>query len=111
MIQQVQPAIYLFKDFHRFTVDDRCNLTVIRRLRDVAYHLRDTYKSLVIVAPSLRISQELAKDVTVVEFGLPRIEDFDQLLDRIIDDVKDTPQVQIDLTPTPASACCTPPAG
>ncbi|RPI59909.1 MAG: hypothetical protein EHM48_08115 [Planctomycetaceae bacterium] len=39
VIQQVQPAIYLFKDFHRFTVDDRCNLTVIRRLRDVAYHL------------------------------------------------------------------------
>lgn len=98
VIQQVQPAVYLFKDFHRFTVDDRCNLTVIRRLRDVAYHLRDTYKSLVIVAPSLRISQELAKDVTVVEFGLPRIEDFDQLLDRIIEDVKDTPQVQINLT-------------
>jgi ATP-dependent 26S proteasome regulatory subunit len=97
VIQQVQPAIYLFKDFHRFTADERCNLTVIRRLRDVAYHLRDTYKSLVIVAPSLKISQELAKDVTVVEFGLPRIEDFDQLLDRIIDDVKDTPQVQIDL--------------
>ena len=97
VIQQVQPAIYLFKDFHRFTVDDRCNLTVIRRLRDVAYHLRDTYKSLVIVAPSLKISQELAKDVTVVEFGLPRMADFDQLLDRIIDDVKDTPQVQIDL--------------
>ena len=97
VIQQVQPAIYLFKDFHRFTADERCNLTVIRRLRDVAYHLRDTYKSLVIVAPSLRISQELAKDVTVVEFGLPRIEDFDQLLERIIDDVKDTPQVQIDL--------------
>ena len=97
VIQQVQPAIYLFKDFHRFTVDDRCNLTVIRRLRDTAYHLRDTYKSLVIVAPSLKISQELAKDVTVVEFGLPRIEDFDQLLERIIEDVKDTPQVQIDL--------------
>jgi AAA+ superfamily predicted ATPase len=97
VIQQVQPAIYLFKDFHRFTVDDRCNLTVIRRLRDVAYHLRDTYKSLVIVAPSLKISQELAKDVTVVEFGLPKVEDFDQLLDRIIDDVKNTPQVQIDL--------------
>lgn len=99
VIQQVQPAIYLFKDFHRFTADDRSNLTVIRRLRDVAYHLRDTYKSLVIVAPSLKISQELAKDVTVVEFGLPRIEDFDQLLDRIIDDVKDNPQVQINLPP------------
>jgi len=97
VIQQVQPAIYLFKDFHRFTVDDRCNLAVIRRLRDAAYHLRDTYKSLVIVAPMMRISQDLAKDVTVVEFGLPGPEDFTALLDRIIDDVKDTPQVQIAL--------------
>ncbi|MCD4728246.1 MAG: AAA family ATPase [Pirellulales bacterium] len=97
VIQQVQPAVYLFKDFHRFTADERCNLSVIRRLRDVAHHLRDTYKSLVIVAPSLRISQELAKDVTVVEFGLPKIEDFDQLLRRIIGVVKDTPQVQIAL--------------
>ncbi|HLA83555.1 MAG TPA: AAA family ATPase [Thermoguttaceae bacterium] len=97
VIQQMQPAIYLFKDFHRFTVDDRCNLTVIRRLRDVAHHLRDTYKSLVIVAPSLRLSQELAKDVTVIEFGLPGMGDFDRLLNRIIDDVKDTPQVKIDL--------------
>ncbi len=97
VVQQVQPAIYLFKDFHRFTADERCNLAVIRRLRDVAYHLRDTYKSLVIVAPSLHIAPELIKDVTVVEFGLPKIEDFDRLLDRIIDDVKDNPQLRINL--------------
>ncbi len=97
VIQQVQPAIYLFKDFHRFTADDRCNLSVIRKLRDVAYHLRDTYKSLVIVAPSLKISQELIKDVTVVDFGLPKADDFNRLLDRIIEDVKDSPQVRIDL--------------
>ena len=72
-------------------------LAVIRRLRDVAYHLRDTYKTIVIVAPMLRIAPELAKDVTVVEFGLPAAEDFNPLLDRIIDDVKDNPQVRIDL--------------
>ncbi len=63
----------------------------------MAYHLRDTYKSIVIVAPLLRIAPELTKDVTVVEFGLPRPEDFNLLLDRIIEDVKDNPQVSIDL--------------
>lgn len=97
VIQHVEPAIYLFKDFHRFTAEDRCNLAVIRRLRDVAHHLRDTYKTLVIVAPAMRISPDLAKDVTVVEFGLPGPEDFGRLLDRIIEDVKDNPQVKIDL--------------
>ncbi|HUY32847.1 MAG TPA: AAA family ATPase [Pirellulales bacterium] len=97
VIDQVEPAIYLFKDFHRFTKDERCNLTVLRRLRDVGYHLRDTYKSIVIVAPLLEIASELAKDVTVVEFGLPDTDEFNRLLDRIIEDVKDNPQVHIDL--------------
>ncbi len=36
VIQQVGPAIYLFKDFHPFMADERCNLSVVRRLRDAA---------------------------------------------------------------------------
>ena len=51
VIDQVEPAIYLFKDFHLFTSGERCNMQVIRRLRDVAHHVRDTYKSIVIVSP------------------------------------------------------------
>jgi AAA+ superfamily predicted ATPase len=97
VIQNVEPAIYLFKDFHRFTVDERCNLTVIRRLRDLAHQLRDTYKTIVITSPLLRIAPELSKDVTLVDFGLPEASDFSRLLDRIIDDVKDNPKVIIDL--------------
>ena len=97
VVNQVEPAIYLFKDFHRFTEEDRCNLTVIRRLRDVAHHLRDTYKSIVITSPLMRIAPELSKDVTVIDFGLPEPDEFNRLLDRIIDDVKDNPKVRIDL--------------
>ena len=99
VIQHVEPAIYLFKDFHRFSCDDRCNIAVIRRLRDLAHHLRDTYKTLVIVAPSLRIAPDLTKDVTVLEFGLPDTGDFGRLLDRILEDVRDNPKVRIDLSP------------
>lgn len=99
VINQVEPAIYLFKDFHRFTEDERCNLTVIRRLRDVAHHLRDTYKTIVITSPLMRIAPELTKDVTVIDFGLPGPVDFSKLLDRIVDDVKDNPKVKIDLNP------------
>ncbi len=97
VVDQVEPAIYLFKDFHPFTAGERCNLTVIRKLRDVAHHVRDTYKSIVIVSPEMHIAPELAKDITVLEFGLPRPEDFSQLLDRIVEDVKDNPQVRINL--------------
>jgi ATP-dependent 26S proteasome regulatory subunit len=97
VIHQVEPAIYMFKDFHRFTEDERCNLSVVRRLRDVAHHLRDTYKTIVITSPLMRIAPELTKDVTVIDFGLPGPEDFNNLLDRIVEDVKDNPKVKIDL--------------
>ncbi|HQX53828.1 MAG TPA: hypothetical protein PLR25_28190, partial [Planctomycetaceae bacterium] len=97
VVDQVEPAIYLFKDLHPFTSGERCNLTVIRKLRDVAHHVRDTYKSIVIVSPEMQIASELSKDITVLEFGLPRQADFSQLLDRIVEDVKDNPQVRINL--------------
>jgi AAA+ superfamily predicted ATPase len=93
----VEPAIYLFKDFHPFTEENRANLAVIRRLKDVAYHLRDTYKTIVIVAPMMRIAPELEKDVTVLELPPPGVEEFNRLLDRIIEDLKDKPQIKINL--------------
>jgi ATP-dependent 26S proteasome regulatory subunit len=97
VLEHVEPAIYLFKDFHPFMEDQRCNLAIIRRLRDVAHHLRDTYKTIVIVAPMLKMAPELSKDVTVLEFGLPTLDDFDKLLDRILEEVKDKPQIQVNL--------------
>lgn len=97
VLQHVEPAVYLFKDFHPFTEENRANLAVIRRLKDVAYQLRDTYKTIVIVAPVMRIAPELDKDITVIEYRPPDVKDLNKLLDRIIDDVKDQPQVRINL--------------
>lgn len=97
VLDNFEPAIFLFKDFHPFMEENRSNLAIVRRLRDVAYRLRDTYKTIVVIAPMLRMAPELSKDVTVVELGLPTLKDFGRLLDRIIDDVKDKPGVQIQL--------------
>ncbi len=97
VLEQVEPAIYLFKDLHPFMEDQRCNLAIIRRLRDVAHHLRDSYKTIVVVAPMLKMAPELSKDVTVLEFGLPTLDDFGRLLERILEDVKDKPQIRINL--------------
>jgi AAA+ superfamily predicted ATPase len=95
VLEQLEPAIFLFKDFHPFMEENRSNLAIIRRLRDVAFRLRDTYKTICIVAPMLRMAPELSKDVTVLELGLPSLNDFGRLLDRIVEDVKDKPGVQI----------------
>jgi hypothetical protein len=97
VLQHVEPAIFLFKDFHPFTEENRANLATIRRLKDVAHQLRDTYKTIVIVAPVMRIAPELDKDITVLEFRPPDVHDFGRLLDRIIDDVKGNPNVRVSL--------------
>jgi MoxR-like ATPase len=95
VIDQIDPAIFLFKDFHHFSCDVRCNIVNVRRLRDASSHLRDTYKTIVIVAPTVQLAPDLQKDVTVVDFPLPGPKDFHKLLDRIVEDVRDNSQIDI----------------
>ena len=49
VIEQVEPAIFLFKDFHPFLT--RNNYAVIRRLKDIALHLKNSFKTIVLISP------------------------------------------------------------
>ena len=99
VLAHVDPAIFVFKDLHDH-LDVRisqANMRTVRRLRDAAAALRDSYKTIVLVSPIMKIPLELSKDVAVVEYGTPSVSDFNALLDRIIEDVKDKPQISINL--------------
>ena len=95
VIDLVEPALYVFKDFHPFL--NHQNMAVIRRLREIAAALKNTYKTIVIVSPILQIPPELEKDLTVVDFDLPTAPDFARLLDHITSEVKDNPKLNIRL--------------
>jgi len=95
VIDHVEPALYVFKDFHPFL---KCqNMAVIRRMREAATALKNTYKTVVIVSPMLEIPPELEKDVTIIDFDLPRADDFAALLDRIIEEVKGNPKLNVNV--------------
>ena len=96
VIEQVDPAIYIFNDFHPFLAKQ--NMAVIRRLREIAAALKHSYKTILIVSPMLNIPADLEKDITVVDFDLPRAADFRALLKRIVDDIKGNPKIKIRLT-------------
>lgn len=98
VIDHKEPAIYLFQDLHMY-LHSRCpgNRAAIRKVRDVARALNDSYKTLIISAPLVDLAPELEKDVTVVDYALPGHQDIDRLLGRIIDDVKDHPNLKINL--------------
>ena len=95
VIDQVEPAIFIFKDFHPFLT--RNNFAVIRKLKEIALHLKNSYKTIVLISPTLEIPTELEKEITVLNFPLPSREDLAALLDRIVEDVRDLKQVRVEL--------------
>jgi adenylate kinase family enzyme len=95
VIEQVEPAIFLFKDFHPFLT--RNHFAVIRKLKEIALHLKNSFKTVILVSSALEIPTELEKEVTVLNFPLPTREDLAALLDRILDEVKQIKQVSIEL--------------
>jgi hypothetical protein len=95
VIEQVEPALFVLKDFHPFLT--RNNFAVTRKLKDIALHLKNSFKTIILVSPVLEIPTELEKEVTVLNHPLPSREDLSALLDRIIADVKQFKQVTIEL--------------
>ncbi len=75
------PAVFVMRDLHRFLED----VQVARKLRNIARHLRNSRKTLVILAPTLRIPPDLAEEITVLDLLPPTPEEiaheFDTLLD------------------------------
>jgi len=95
VIEHVEPALYVFKDFHPFL---KCqNMAVIRRMREVASALKNTYKTIVIVSPMFEMPAELEKDISIIDFELSRENDFALLLDRIVEEVKGNPKLNINI--------------
>ncbi len=88
-------TVFLLRDFHPFMKDIR----VIRLLRDLSLRLRGRAQTIVIMGPSLNLPTELEKDITVVDFGLPDIEDIEKTLNKVIEAVKDNPNVDLKLEP------------
>jgi len=80
VMESKEDALFVMRDFHPFLTDP----TVVRRLRDLGRHLKKTYKNIVVVAPLLKVPPELEKEINVVYFEMPSLEDLDQILDKVI---------------------------
>ena len=97
VIGNIEPAIFVFFDFHPY-MGNR-NFAVIRRLREVAAALKNSYKTLIIITPAMCMTEDLEKDVTVIDYPLPDLTVMEDLLDQVLAEVRDNPQLVIDLPP------------
>jgi len=62
VIDQVDPALFLFKDFHPFLT--KAHPAVLRRLKEIALQLKNSTKTILMVSPVVEIPTELEKEVT-----------------------------------------------
>ena len=83
------PAILILKDIHHLLgLNNRnADYNLIRKIRDVAGSLKnaEVSKNVVIIAPSLVLPLELQKDITVVDFDLPTLDEIKNLLNEMIE--------------------------
>lgn len=84
-----KPAIMILKDVHPLLgIQGRnADYGFIRKIRDVAGSLKNANcsKNVVILAPTLVLPNDLQKDITVVDFDLPTLEELKSLLDEMLD--------------------------
>jgi SpoVK/Ycf46/Vps4 family AAA+-type ATPase len=88
-----ETGIWVLRDFHPFLRDH----TVVRRLREAAFGLEASTKTIILLGPVLKIPPELEKEITVVDFALPTTPQVDRLLEQIITASNQHNSIQVNL--------------
>lgn len=74
--RQKEPSIFIFKDLHPFIESP----AVTRWLRDVIANFKGTQKTIILMSPVQIIPIELEKEVVVLDFPLPSIDELEEVL-------------------------------
>ncbi|RMF84783.1 MAG: AAA family ATPase [Nitrospinota bacterium] len=90
VLDSTEEAIFVLRDFHAYMQDP----TVIRRLRDLSHYLKSSSKTLIILSPLLKIPPELEKEITVVDYGLPGVEELDPIIEAILHSVPERVRIE-----------------
>ena len=74
------PSIFILRDFHRF-LDD---ISISRKLKNLARLLKSQPKNIVIVTPQVAIPPDLTEVLTVQEFPLPDVSEIKAEISRLV---------------------------
>lgn len=97
-----EASIFILKDFHIFFGQDRrCtpDFKVIRKLRDLAPKLRtgSKPKNIIFISPIQLLPVELEKDITIVDFSLPTVDEIKDVLTKLMEANSQNPKIEISL--------------
>jgi SpoVK/Ycf46/Vps4 family AAA+-type ATPase len=95
ILQSEDHSIYLLKDFHIYM--EKEHAVIIRKLRETCQIIRNTYKTIFISSPVMKIPPELEKEMAVLDFPLPTFNELKKILDDLIASVRSNPRIVVDL--------------
>jgi len=78
-VDDAEPCIWVLRDFHPFLKD----AGLVRQLREVAFELKASNKTVILLGSVLAIPPELEKEITVIDFELPDAGELAKELDAI----------------------------
>ncbi len=96
--ENTSKSLFVFCDAHNY-LSDKANPIYRRRLKDFAISIRNKgYNcNCIIIAPSFEISNDLQKEVTILDFPLPSKEEVREVVTNFIDSYRDMDGVTIDV--------------
>ncbi len=98
--QSNEAAIFVLKDFHAL-LDPQSgpeHAVIVRKLRDVINQLKESRKTLIILSPLIKYPIELEKDITVLDYSLPDMDELAQSLERVVRSAREISGMRLDLT-------------
>jgi SpoVK/Ycf46/Vps4 family AAA+-type ATPase len=75
-------SVLFVKDFHRFIE----SVDVYRAIKNLMNHMKANDKHLVIISPVIKIPVELEKEITVMDFALPTVDEMVTLAKKMVSD-------------------------
>ena len=95
--EQGSRNLFVFCDAHNY-LTDKSDPIYRRRLKDFAINIRAHYESnCIIVSPTLEISKDIEKEITIIDFPLPDRIEVKQIISTFINSYRNTPGIVINV--------------
>jgi SpoVK/Ycf46/Vps4 family AAA+-type ATPase len=81
ILKSEDSGVYLFKDLHPFLIG---NPHLVRKMKDFVARAKFSNQVIILLSPLLCLPEELQKDIAIIDFALPDIEELGKLFDLLV---------------------------
>jgi SpoVK/Ycf46/Vps4 family AAA+-type ATPase len=98
IMSNTHSKVYIFKDVHNLLNPSGAEYaSMVRRIKDLIYHIRVNNGSLIFLSPSTRVCEDFEKDIQIINMPRPDEFDINILLDTALTDMSEGANLKLDI--------------